>query len=172
MNAWPLDARPPTMERFMAEALTMERAAAARYDELADAMESCNNREVAVLFRTMAGYERLHAKQIAEQMDWQEDGSNVPAYPDVAPEAVAPEELHYLMQPWHALRLALTAERHAEHYFARIATSAAADDVRAAAAVLQAEEAGHVALIQEWLAKVPPPPDGWDDDPDPPRYTD
>jgi rubrerythrin len=44
--------------------------------------------------------------------------------------------------------------------------------VRRAATELQAEEAEHVALVQEWLTKVPPPDPDWALDPDPPRYTD
>jgi rubrerythrin len=172
MTAWPLTALPPTLERFMADALALEQEAARRYDELADAMDMCNNGEVARLFRTMAGYERKHAEQIAGQMGWDQQGASVPPPAEEAPEAVRPEELHYLMQPWHALKLALAAEERAEAYFARIVASPAAPEVREAAASLQAEEAEHVALIQSWLAKVPPPPQGWDDDPDPPRYTD
>ncbi len=39
----------------------MEVEAAQRYAELADAMETHNNREVAALFRTMANIESKHA---------------------------------------------------------------------------------------------------------------
>jgi hypothetical protein len=34
------------------------------------------------------------------------------------------------------------------------------------------EEREHVRLIRAWLAKVPKPKDGWDQDPDPPRMGD
>jgi len=44
--------------------------------------------------------------------------------------------------------------------------------VRKAAAEMAEEEREHVRLIQEWLAKVPPPERGWDDDPDPPNVAD
>jgi hypothetical protein len=37
---------------------------------------------------------------------------------------------------------------------------------------MRKEEAEHVAMVREWLAKVPKPDDNWADDPDPPRYTD
>ena len=88
------------------------------------------------------------------------------------PETASFDEVHYLMQPWHALQLALAAEKRAEAFFAVLARLATNEPVRRAAQELQAEEAGHVALVQEWIAKVPPPDPDWANDPDPPRYTD
>ena len=165
---------PQTLEEFMAQALAMERAAAQRYSDFADAMETHNNHEVAELFRTMAGYEAKHAQAIMEEMNWVDDPL-VPAYawPSIEPPEVVPnDEVHYLMHPWHALKLALAAEQRAEAYFdalARVSTSAS---VRRAALELKAEETEHVALVKAWMAKVPKPDDEWAVDPDPPRYTD
>ena len=59
---------PQTLEDFMAQALAMEREAVERYTDFADSMETHNNREVAAMFRTMAGYEAKHAEQIKAQM--------------------------------------------------------------------------------------------------------
>ena len=49
-----------TVEEFLAHAIQLEREAADRFSQLADAMESCGNREVAKLFRQLADYSRLH----------------------------------------------------------------------------------------------------------------
>ena len=76
------------------------------------------------------------------------------------------------MQPWHALQLALAAEQRAEAFFGALAAAATNDSVRKAALELQAEEAEHVALVRDWMAKVPQPDSDWAMDPDPPRYTD
>ena len=57
-------AAPRTLAEFMAQALAMEREAAQRYAEFADAMDVHNNPEVAALFRKMATIERKHAAQI------------------------------------------------------------------------------------------------------------
>ena len=165
-----------TLEQFMAQALAMEREAADRYTEFADMMETANNPEVAALFRTMAGYEVKHAEQIMAEMGWTE-APPPPPIPFGAPGAESPEampldEAHYLMQPWHALQLALTAEKRAQAFFALLARMATTEPVRRAALELQAEEAGHVALVQQWLEKVPKPDQDWAVDPDPPRYTD
>ena len=165
-----------TLDQFMAQALAMEREAVERYTEFADMLESANNLEVAVLFRTMAGYEAKHAQQIMAEMGW----TQAPPPPQLppgspgtdAPEVMPHDEAHYLMQPWHALQMALAAERKAEAFFALLARMATTEPVRRAALELQAEEAGHVELVQEWLRKVPKPDQDWAVDPDPPRYVD
>lgn len=169
-------ATPRTLAELMGQALTMEREAVARYNELADMMETHNNLEVAELFRTMAGYEQLHVDQILADMGWA-DNVVVPRQVGVwgtpeSPEAVPIEEMHYLMHPWHALQMALSAEQRAEAYFAEMAGTAPNEAVRAAAEEMRKEEAEHVALMREWLAKVPQPTSDWSIDPDPPRYID
>jgi rubrerythrin len=161
---------------FMAQALAMEREAVERYTEFADAMEMHNNREVATMFRTMASYESKHAEQIMAEMGWKE-APEPPAggfgWPDLEPPETVPfDEVHYLMQPWHALQLALAAEQRAEAFFGTLAQAATTESVRRAALELQAEEHEHVELVRAWIAKVPVPDGDWANDPDPPRYTD
>jgi rubrerythrin len=165
---------PHTLDELMAQALAIERAAAERYGEFADAMETHNNGEVAQLFRTMAQYEAKHAEQIMQEMGWIEiPGMPAGAWPLFEPpESVPFEEVHYLMQPWHALQLALAAEQRAEAFFEELARVVDDGPVRAAARRMQLEEREHVELVRSWLAKVPPPDKDWANDPDPPRYTD
>lgn len=167
---------PRTLDAFMAQALAMEREAVERYTEFADAMEMHNNREVAALFRTMAQYEAKHAEQIMAEMGWKtapEPATGAFEWPGFeAPETVPIDEVHYLMQPWHALQLALAAEQRAEAFFGELARAATDDAVRRAALELQAEEHEHVELVRAWIAKVPVPDRDWATDPDPPRYTD
>ena len=165
-----------SLAEFMAQALAMEREAVERYTEFADAMEMHNNREVAAMFRTMANYESKHAEQIMAEMGWTEDPAP-PAggfgWPDLEPPETVPfDEVHYLMQPWHALQLALAAEQRAEAFFGELAQAATTESVRRAALELQAEEHEHVELVRAWIAKVPVPDGDWANDPDPPRYTD
>ncbi len=167
---------PRTLTDFMAQAWEMEIEAAQRYSDFADAMEMHNNREVAAMFRTMANYETKHADEIMATMGWSEappvtarDGS-WPGYE--GPETTPGDEVHYLMQPWHALRLALAAEERAERFFAELARIATSKAVREAARELRAEEREHVALVRAWMKKVPKPERDWALDPDPPRYLD
>jgi len=165
---------PQTLEEFMATALVMEREAAQRYNEIADAMETHNNREVAQLFRTMAGYEAKHAQTIMAEMNWVEVPGVPPgAWPAMeSPEMIPNDAVHYLMHPWHALDLALAAEQRAEAFFAELARVADSESVRRAALELRDEETEHVAMVKQWMTRFPKPPSDWSHDPDPPRYTD
>ena len=166
---------PQTLDDFMTQALAMEKEAAQRYGELADAMDVHNNREVAELFRKMAVIEGKHAEQIMAEMGWTQPPAGMTAIPwegFEGAETVEADELHYLMQPWHALQLALKAEERAERFFEMLARAATVDSVRKAALEMQEEEREHVELIKTWLAKVSPPASDWAVDPDPPRYED
>jgi len=169
-------AMPRTLVELMAQALTMENEAAQRYAEFADAMEMHNNLEVAALFRKMADIEAKHAKQIMAEMGWSAPPPLPPGRPTwdgfEAPETAPIDEVHYLMQPWHALTLALQNEERAERFFARLARSATVATVKKAARELEAEEREHVLLVKAWLDKVPKPDSDWANDPDPPMYTD
>ncbi|MBK7264687.1 MAG: ferritin family protein [Rubrivivax sp.] len=171
-----MNAADTKLQAFMAQALAMELDAVQRYTEFADAMDMHNNREIAAMFRTMAGYEGKHVEQIQAEMGWTEPPPAPPGGWDWAgfepPETVPSDEVHYLMQPWHALQLALAAEQRAEAFFGQLAAATSDESVRRAALELQAEEQEHVQLVQAWIAKVPPPDPEWSDDPDPPRYTD
>lgn len=167
---------PRTLGDLMAQALVMEMEAAQRYSDLGDAMDTHNNREVAALFRKMAGIESKHAAQIMAAMGWKEPPNPALGKPNwesfEAPETTPGDEVHYLMQPYHALRLALVNEQRAERFFSRLARAATVESVRKAARELQAEEREHIALVKAWMKKTPKPDRYWANDPDPARYTD
>ena len=159
---------------FMSRAYAMELEATERYAQFAEQMDAHNNREVAGLFRKLAGIEALHAKRILQEMGW----PSLPTLPVAfawegaeAPETAPFDVVHYLMQPYHALEIALQCELQAQHYFEGIAAGKAPSGVRAAAAEMAEEEREHVRLIQDWMKKVPKPAAGWDDDPDPPQMS-
>lgn len=168
---------PETLEELMAQALVMEREAAARYAELADMMEVHNNLEVAALFRKLAEIEGRHAAQIESGLGRTEErpavvsasGSWATVEP---PENVPVDDVHYLMHPWHALQLALAAEQRAVNFFDALARTTTADAIRRAAEEMRAEELEHVQWVQQWLARVVRPGDDWAADPDPARHVD
>ena len=156
---------------FMARAYTMELEAIERYAQFAEQLDSHNNRDVAQLFRKLSQVEALHARRILDEMRW----PSVPPLPVAyawegpeAPETAPPDSLHYLMQPYHALEIALQCEMQAQQYFEDIAAAKAPRSVRKAAAEMAAEEREHVQLIRDWMKKVSRPAAGWDHDPDPP----
>jgi len=160
----------------MSLALEMEMEAAQRYADLADAMDTHNNRAVAALFRKLSDIEGKHAAQIMAAMAWKQTpalaATKRPWGGFEAPETTAGDDVHYLMQPYHALELALANEERAERFFAQLARLTVVPSVRKAALAMQAEEREHIALVKAWLRKTPKPSPHWAEDPDPARYTD
>ncbi len=165
-----------TTEDLLAHALAMEIEAEDRYRELAEQMEVHNNPEVAALFHKLAEIEGRHAQEIRDrtaemelprlspwEYAWDTGGS---------PEAVGGSGAHYLMTPHHALQIALRNEQAARDFFERLVREATTEEVRRLASEFAADEAEHVDLVREWLAKYPPPEEGWDEDPDPPLNVD
>jgi rubrerythrin len=165
---------PRTLAELMAVALEMESEAAQRYAEFADAMETHNNLEVAVLFRKMANIDTGPGQAIMSENVWREPppSRGFGAAVFEGPETPRLEDVHYLMQPYHALSIALACEERAERFYAQLASTVDVESVREAARVLQGEEREHVELIRAWMNKVEKPADDWFVDPDPPRYTD
>ncbi|MEO8717203.1 MAG: ferritin family protein [Burkholderiales bacterium] len=156
----------------MARAYAMELEAEERYALFAEQLDTHNNRAVAEMFGKLAKIEGLHAKRILEEMGWPSMPAPAPAYSWDTPEGpeTAPQDaVHYLMQPWHALEIALRCEQQAQKYFEDIAAADVPPAVRTAALEMAGEEREHVQLVREWMQRVPPPPEGWDEDPDPPR---
>jgi len=161
-------------EGFMSRAYAIEVEAVERYTQFADQLEGHNNSEVARVFRKLAEIEGLHAKNILEEMKWPvmpvlpvPYASGEPEGPETAPF----DSLHYLMQPYHALEIALRCEIDAVKYFEGVAATTVDARVRSAAAHMAAEEREHVTLMRDWMKRVPQPPTGWDEDPDPPRMS-
>jgi len=161
---------------FLARAWAMEIEAAERYASFADAMDQHNNREAAELFRKLARIEQLHADQLLEE----NPSKRAPVLPPgglrwdegEGPETAAPGELHYRMQPYHALQIALACEKKANKFFTGYASRTADAKVRKAAREMAEEEAEHVRLIEDWLKRTPLPEKDWEHDPDPPLVSD
>jgi rubrerythrin len=89
---------------------------------LADTMEAHNNPEVAELFRKLARIEQLHADKIVEHKRMSRPQQAIPegkARWDEGEghETADPAELHYRMQPYHALQMALAGEQRAQRFF-------------------------------------------------------
>lgn len=147
------------VERFLAHAIALEAEAARRYEELAAAMKTEGNHELAVFFARMANFSRLHLADArarggfrtlpvlaADEYDWP-DGTG--------PETAAWAGVDAFMAPPDALRLALDGERRGHAYYSAIAALAQQDaELRALATLFAEEEAGHVQELEKLLAKT------------------
>lgn len=159
-------------EELLAYSLALETEAVERFNDLADQMEMHHNYEVADLFRKLAKIEGIHidnvskaakGKTLPNLMVWEfewEDGES--------PEGGSMEEAHYLMQPWHAIEMAMKGEKRAVAFFRHVAETTNDDKILKMALELVEEEEEHVSLLQKWQERYPKPEEGWDEDLDPP----
>jgi rubrerythrin len=165
------DATVASAAELLAHAHRIEADAAERYGILAEQMEAHNNPDVARLFRKLEWVEGLHADKILERAG----DTTLPTFSpwegkwpgDSSPEAIDLGEAHYLMNPWQALQLALTAEQNAFAFYDHLAKTATDPKVKQLATEFAEEERRHVELVHEELVKHPPPDETWSEDPDP-----
>jgi rubrerythrin len=159
-------------EELLAYSLALETEAVERFNDLADQMEMHHNYEVADLFRKLAKIEGLHienvnqasaGKELPSLLAWEFEWEG-----GESPEGGSMEDAHYLMQPWHAIELAMQGEKRAVAFFHHVADTAVDDKVLKMALELVEEEEEHVALLQQWQQRFPKPDEGWDEDLDPP----
>lgn len=162
-----------TVEEFLAHSVALENEMAERYDELADSLEVHNNPDTAEHFRKLAGFGYKHA----EEMKAHAAGKEIPKIAPwdfkwgggPSPEAASLDGMHYMMTPYHALELARDAEAAAQEFYTQVADGTSNNKVRKLAREFAEEEGEHVVLVNEWIAKLPEPEEGWDEDPDPPN---
>jgi len=155
-----------SVPELYAHALAIEREAAARYLEFADHMADEGNDHVATLFRSLAGFESEHVRQLEEATR----GMKLPDIPagqyawldTGAPETAAHELVFRLMTPHDALAVALEAERRARRFFDEVYQNAEDAPLRALALDMAREEADHVAWVERALAADPDPHVDWE----------
>lgn len=158
---------------LFAVAWQIEADAVERYHMLADQMETFNNRELTDLFRDLARAEGIHRDEIQRMAGDIDVVAHARALPDwskgESPEQVDLGDAHYLMTPWHALRMALAGEERALAYFEYVLATTDDPKIHEMAKEFAEEEAEHVALCHRLLKKYPAPQgEAWADDPDPP----
>ncbi|MBI4275751.1 MAG: ferritin family protein [Rhizobiales bacterium] len=155
---------------LFAIAYQIEADAVERYTLLAEQMQTHNNPDLVKVFRDLARAEGIHAEEIRRQAGdidvvvharkmakWKKGES---------PEEADLGAAHYLMTPWHALRLALTSEEQALAFFAHVVETTKDVKVKDMAKEFVEEEAEHVNLVHRLLKKYPRPPESWSQDSD------
>lgn len=147
------------VEVFYAQAIAIEREAAARYREFAHQMAGCGNTRTAELFLRLARFESGHAEQLLEKSA----GMKLPSIEQLRrgliegsrSEVATYEFLYRRVLPHHALLMALAGERRAKAYFERVRSASADPEIRKLSAAFAREEAEHIAWIEQALAAEP-----------------
>jgi len=148
-----------TVEVFYAQAIAIEREAAARYREFAHQMAGYGNVRTAELFSRLAQFEAEHAEQLLEKST----GMKLPSIEQLRrgliegsrSEVATYEFLYRRVLPHHALLMALAGERRAKAYFERMQKASADPEVRKLSGEFAREEAEHIAWIEKALAAEP-----------------
>ena len=157
---------------LFAVAYQIEADAVERYDLLGDQMATHNNPELMAVFRDLSRAEAVHRDEIrrlAGNIDVVAHAQRMAKWKlGESPEAASLSDAHYLMTPWHALRLALAGEERALAFFKSVVESAKDPAIKRLADEFVEEEAEHVNLVHRLLRKYPRPAEGWSSDPDPP----
>jgi len=157
---------------LFAVAFQIEADAVERYDLLADQMATHNNPELVAVFRDLSRAEAIHRDEIrrlAGDIDVVAHAHRMAKWKHgESPEAASLGDAHYLMTPWHALRLALAGEERALAFFKSVVESAKDPAIKKLADEFVEEEAEHVNLVHRLLRKYPRPTESWASDPDPP----
>lgn len=145
-----------TVEEFLAYAIELEREAATRFDQLADAMESCGNRDVSKLFRRLADYSRLHLLDARARSGFRDIPKMQPQeflWPGLeSPETAAIWAADPFVGREQALEIALDAETAGLDYYRSILETTRDPEIIALAKEFVDEEKAHVAELQKWIA--------------------
>lgn len=145
-----------SVETFLAYSIKLEEEAALRFGQLADAMNTAGNREVAQLFRRLAHYSRLHLNEARARAGFRRIPRIEPGefhWPDLeSPEAAAIWSADPLIGREQALEVALAAEQAGYAYYSGILATTQDPQIRAFAKEFAEEESQHVAELERWLA--------------------
>lgn len=145
-----------TVEEFLAYSVKLEEEAAIRFGELADAMQSCGNRDVGKLFRRLSDYSRLHladAKARSGYRDIPDLKPNEFDWPNFeSPESAAIWAADPFIGREQALEIARDAEQASLDYYTAIYETTDDPEIRVLAKEFVEEETSHVAEIAKWIA--------------------
>jgi rubrerythrin len=145
-----------TVEEFLAYAINLESEAAARFGQLADAMEACGNREVGKLFRRLSDYSRLHLADAHARSGFRDIPKMTPGefiWPGLeSPETAAIWAADPFMGREEALEIALDAETASHDYYQSVLDTTSDPEIKVLAKEFAEEESEHVAELQKWIA--------------------
>jgi rubrerythrin len=145
-----------SVEEFLAYAIHLEREAADRFGQLADAMESCGNGEVSKLFRQLAGYSRMHLAEAQMRAGFRDIPVMKPddfLWPDLeSPETAAIWAADPFIGREQALEIALDAETASFEFYKSIRDTTNDPEIKMLAKEFVEEESEHVAELQRWIA--------------------
>lgn len=145
-----------SVEEFLAYAVRLEREAADRFGQLAEAMQGSGNASVAKLFRQLSDYSRMHLAEAQARSGFRDIPKLMSAdfvWPDLeSPETAAIWSADPLLGRGEALEVALQAETAGLRYYQAVRDTTDDPEIKALAKAFVEEEAEHVAALEKWIA--------------------
>jgi rubrerythrin len=145
-----------SVEIFLAHTVRLEREAALRFDQLADAMQTAGNREVAQLFKRLAHFSRLHLADATARSGFRDVPDLGPqefVWPDIeSPETAAIWATDPFIGCEQALQVARDAESAGLRFYQDILDQTEDPEIKRFATEFVAEEGQHVAELERWLS--------------------
>jgi rubrerythrin len=145
-----------SVEIFLAHTVRLEQEAALRFEQLADAMQTAGNRDVAQLFKRLAHFSRLHLADATARSGFREVPALGPLefeWPDIeSPETAAIWAADPFMGCEEALQVALDAETAGLNFYRDILDKTEDPEIKRFALEFVAEEGQHVAELERWLS--------------------
>lgn len=129
-----------------------------RYTQFAERLGSRSSDDAASVFQSMAENENKHGEQLAERRlalfgDARPNVKLADIFDVEAPDFGAPSQN---MSPLKAYWVALSSEKKAFAFYDQAIRWVSQPDIKALFEELRAEEAEHVQMIEEIIAKLPP----------------
>ena len=144
-----------SVEEFLAHTIQLEREAALRFGQLADAMQTAGNRTVGKLFRRLADYSLLHLGDAQARAGFRQMPAMNQAdyrWPDIeSPEAAAIWAADPFIGIGQALQVALDAETAGLEFYRNVLDATDDPEIKVLAKEFVDEEAEHVAKLQRWI---------------------
>ena len=145
-----------SVEEFLAYAMNLERGAAERFGQLADAMESSGNKDVGKPFRQLSEYSRLHYADAKARSGFREIPDMNPGdfiWPEIeSSETAAIWAADRMIGRDAALEIALDAETAGFDFYKTVLDTTKDPEIKALAKEFVEEERGHVRELKRWMA--------------------
>lgn len=147
------------IQLFLSHAIQLESEAAVRYQELHAAMAEAGHTEASAFFGTMAVFANKHLDEAVAMGGSHElpalDPNAFRWFGGVSPEAPELEALSEVADLQSALLMALQGEHRSHVFYKQVSELSQDPEVQRIAGEFAAEEAEHVAALQQWLARKP-----------------
>jgi rubrerythrin len=146
------------IQTFLAHAVKLESEAETAYLRLAEFMTAHGNHDVAVFFREMAGFSRLHREIAMKRAGFDEKTDIrgfIASWPDSNTEIPDLNDFADPLDLDGAMSVALTAEKRGVVFYDGVARTTTDAQTRLHAEEFTAEERGHVLALERFFGIEP-----------------